>query len=324
VGAEDLGGGLWSVPVPIPGNPLGKTLVYVLDGPRGPVLIDAGWAHPDSWTALTSGLGEIGFAPGEIAGVVVTHCHPDHAGLAGRIREASGAWIAMHEEDIRLIQRMHEATGDELVNWVERAGATETERADFTNLVRGQMDLPAEPDLALRDGDLIDLPGRNLRVIWTPGHSPGHICLHLEDRGVLFTGDHVLPEITPHVGLYPYDEPGVDPLGTYLGSLTRTADLGVEDAMPAHEYRFSGVNRRSKEIIEHHEERLDELAALLGSEPETLWSLASRCHWSSPWAELPPLSKHLATGETAAHLRTLERRGRARRSGAGLPLSFSS
>ncbi|MEO5873706.1 MAG: MBL fold metallo-hydrolase, partial [Streptosporangiaceae bacterium] len=201
MGAEDLGGGVWSVPVPIPGNPLGKTLVYVLDGPKGPVLIDAGWAHPDSWKALKSGLGEIGFGMDEVAGVVVTHCHPDHAGLAGRVREASGAWIAMHEEDIRLVELMRESTGDELADWVERAGAPESAREGYDELGRMQMELPALADRPVRDGDLIDLPGRSLRVIWTPGHSPGHICLHLEDRDVLFTGDHVLPEITPHVGL---------------------------------------------------------------------------------------------------------------------------
>src|SRR5690625_7938194 len=64
--------------------------------------------------------------------------------------------------------------------------------------------LPASaiPDRELQDGTVIDLPGRDLRAVWTPGHSPGHLCLHLADGDVLFTGDHVLPRITPHVGQF--------------------------------------------------------------------------------------------------------------------------
>jgi glyoxylase-like metal-dependent hydrolase (beta-lactamase superfamily II) len=324
-GVTDHGGGLWSVPVPIPGNPLGRTLVYVLESERGPVLIDAGWGHPDSWKALKNGLGDLGMAIEDVYGVVVTHMHPDHAGLAGRIRERAGAWIAMHRADAEVIERMRadlaDPNGEDLGEWLARAGASpEEQEAMRANDVRP--DPPASPDRLLEDGDLVDLPGRRLRTVWTPGHSPGHICLHLEERDLLFTGDHVLPEITPHVGLYPYDKPDVDPLGGYLASLERTAAMGVEDAMPAHQYTFNGVSRRSKEIIEHHEERLAEVRALLTDEPQTLWTIATRCVWSYAWEKMAPISHHLAIGETAAHLRTLESRGHARRVG-GYPLSYT-
>ena len=323
-GVTDHGGGLWSVPVPIPGNPLGKTLVYVLESERGPVLIDAGWEHPEAWKALKTGLAGLGTAIEDVYGVVVTHMHPDHAGLAGRIRERSGAWVAMHRADAEVIKLMRadlaDPEGEDLGEWIRRAGASPEEQAAMRD---GDVrpDPPASPDRLLEDGDLIDLPGRALRTIWTPGHSPGHICLHLEDRNLLFTGDHVLPEITPHVGLYPYDRPDVDPLGGYLASLERTAALGVEDAMPAHQYSFTGISRRSKEIIAHHEERLSEVRGLLTDEPQTLWTIAIRCAWSYSWDQMAPISQHLATGETAAHLRTLETRGLARRVGA-YPLSY--
>ncbi|WP_460301489.1 MBL fold metallo-hydrolase [Actinocorallia aurea] len=310
------------MPVPIPGNPLGRTIVYVLESPKGPVLIDAGWEHPEAWKALKEGLSGIGASIEDVYGVVVTHMHPDHAGLAGRIRERSGAWIAMHRADAALIRLMRERTDERLGDWMVRAGASEPEGAAFSDGDH-RPDPPAVPDRELEHGDLIDLPGRALRTVWTPGHSPGHICLHLEDRDALFTGDHVLPEITPHVGLYPYDLPDVDPLGDYLRSLTMTADMGVEDALPAHQYSFSGIPRRSKEIIEHHEERLSEVLGLLTPEPQTLWALTSRCHWSYPWDTMPAVSRHLATGETAAHLRVLEVRGLARRAGGQAPLRYA-
>jgi glyoxylase-like metal-dependent hydrolase (beta-lactamase superfamily II) len=328
-----LGGGLWSVPVPIPGNPLAYTLVYALESARGPVLVDAGWEHEDAWAALGEGLGAFGMDVAEVYGVVVTHHHPDHAGLAGRVREASGAWIAMHREDAEIVRRFREMVErDAGRSWrldtLRRAGADEAELAApgraGARRVR-HVDPPAEPDRELDDGDLVDLPGRRLRAIWTPGHSPGHICLHLEDDGRLFTGDHVLPRITPHIGLYPYDRPGVDPLGDFLASLRRVAGLPAAEraeALPAHQHRFTGLAERARAIIGHHEDRLAEVAALLGAEPVTLWQVAAGLSWRSPWEAMALADREMAAGEAAAHLRTLERRGVARRDGADAPIRF--
>lgn len=323
---EALGGGLWCVPVPIPGNPLTYTLVYALESERGPVLVDAGWNHPDAWAALSEGLGSLGLDVTDVYGVVVTHYHPDHAGLAGRVREASGAWIAMHHEDaeiIRLFRGMLEQDSER--SWelgaLRRAGAAEGDLGDRAG--RPHVAPPAEPDRELADGDLVDLPGRKLRTIWTPGHSPGHICLHLEDGDRIFTGDHVLPRITPHIGLYPYDLRDADPLGDFLGSLERIAELRVDEVLPAHQYRFTGLGERAREIMGHHETRLAEVTALLSPAPATLWDLAAGMDWRDPWESMSLISRQMAAGEAAAHLRTLELRGVARRVGSGDPLRFA-
>ena len=75
----------------------------------------------------------------------------------------------------------------------------------------------AKPDILLEHGDLVPLPGRRLRAVWTPGHTPGHLCLHEEAGNLLLTGDHVLPRISPNIGLQPHAaEP---PLAAYLRSL---------------------------------------------------------------------------------------------------------
>ncbi|MEV4258841.1 MBL fold metallo-hydrolase, partial [Spirillospora sp. NPDC049652] len=170
-----------------------------------------------------------------------------------------------------------------------------------------------QPDRELEDGDLVDLPGRRLRAIWTPGHSPGHLCLHLEDAGRIFTGDHVLPRITPHIGLYPYDRPDTDPLGDFLASLDRVGGLAVDEVLPAHQFRFHDLAGRTRAIAAHHESRLSELAALLTGEPRTLWRLTSGLAWREPWPAMSLQSRQMAAAEAAAHLRVLERRGRARR-----------
>ncbi|WP_343046170.1 MBL fold metallo-hydrolase [Nonomuraea typhae] len=316
---------MWSVPVPIPGNPLGYTLVYALESPRGPVLVDAGWNHPDAWEALRGGLGMLGIDVADVHGVVVTHFHPDHAGLAGQVREVSGAWIAMHEADAALVTLIHgldeEAHRDFQAEMLRRAGAG----GDDARVPASARPVPpARPDRTLRDGDLVDLPGRELRAIHTPGHTPGHLCLQLGDR--LFTGDHVLPDITPHVGIYPYDRTDVDPLGDFLMSLEKVTSLGPLTALPAHEWIFPDVAARAAEIRHHHEERLHTLAAQLTAhgEPLTIWEIAAMMTWNRAWDDLSPMLRGMAAGEAAAHLRTLEARGAIRRVSGVDPVRFQA
>ncbi|MGW7480600.1 MBL fold metallo-hydrolase [Nonomuraea muscovyensis] len=313
---QDLGGGVWSVPVPIPGNPLGYTLVYAVESPRGPVLVDAGWNHPDAWEALRGGLGSLGIDVAGVRGVVVTHFHPDHAGLAGQVREVSGGWIAMHEADAALVRLMRGFSDGEQrgfqADMLRRAGAGPGE----VNVATADRPRPpAQPDRELADGDLVDLPGRKLRAVHTPGHTPGHICLHLEDADRLFTGDHILPDITPHVGIYPFDRDDMDPLGDFLSSLDRVGELGPLDALPAHEWIFPDAGARAAAIRRHHEDKLDRLAALLSerAQPLTIWEVAAMMTWNRPWADLAPALRSMAAGEAAAHLRALEAQGRIRR-----------
>jgi glyoxylase-like metal-dependent hydrolase (beta-lactamase superfamily II) len=324
---QDLGGGVWSVPVPIPGNPLGYTLVYAVESPAGPVLVDAGWNHPEAWEALSGGLAALGMDVASVRGVVVTHFHPDHAGLAGQVREVSGAWIAMHEDDAALVRLMIEYAGDAhdafQSDMLRRAGADPGEAREAMG---GRPAPPAPPDRELRDGDLVDLPGRRLRAVHTPGHTPGHICLHLEDADRLFTGDHVLPGITPHIGIYPYDRDDVDPLSDFLRSLDRVAGLGPLDALPAHEWTFPDVAARATEIRDHHEEKLQQLRALLARRPEplTIWEVAAMMTWNRPWDELSPILRGMAAGEAAAHLRALEVQGHVRRHAGVEPVRFQA
>src|SRR3954447_24456961 len=116
---ERLRPGLWSIPVPIPNNSLRYVFVYAFETDRGPYIVDAGWNTDDAFASLSDGLTQAGFAIGDVQGVMVTHIHPDHYGLAGRVREASGAWIALHSADAALIHDRYEEPTDLL----ERGGA---------------------------------------------------------------------------------------------------------------------------------------------------------------------------------------------------------
>ncbi|MFF8843908.1 MBL fold metallo-hydrolase [Streptomyces sp. NPDC015127] len=325
----DHGGGVRSLRVPIPDNPLGHTVVHLLDTDRGPVLVDTGWDDPDSWQTLAAGLDACGTSAAEIHGVIVTHHHPDHHGLSGRIREASGAWIAMHAADATVVRRTREAEPGlwltYLTDKLERAGAPEEHLAPLRAArAAGGGRLPgvraAVPDREIVPGELLDLAGRRLRAVWTPGHTPGHVCLHLEEdhpaqrpgHGRLFSGDHLLPGITPHIGLYedPDDDTVTDPLGDYLDSLERVGRLGVAEVLPAHQHAFTDATGRVRELLAHHEERLAGLLRLL-SRPLTPWQVAERMEWNRPWAEIPYGSRTIALSEAESHLRRLVKLGRA-------------
>ncbi|MFL1430262.1 MULTISPECIES: MBL fold metallo-hydrolase [unclassified Nocardiopsis] len=319
---EDLGDGVWSLPVPIPGNPLGFTYVYVLTGSEGPVLIDTGWDHDDAWDALVKGLARTGHTVQEVRGAVLTHFHPDHTGLTGRLREASGAWLAMHPADIavteHLLSRDDDTRRRELADQMLAAGFPADDTAELLAGPRYSPP-PVVPDLPLADGARVDLPGRDLRAVWTPGHTPGHLCLHLADGGRLFTGDHILPRITPHVGRFPLTADAGDPLGDFLASQRIIGDLPGADSLvclPSHERRFGGLRTRAAEIMEHHEDRLAEILLLLRTTgAATLWETSRGLTWRRPWADMSVRSRHMAAAETAAHLRLTEERGLTTRTG---------
>ncbi|MDQ8701281.1 MBL fold metallo-hydrolase [Streptomyces sp. LHD-70] len=337
------GGGVWSIKVPIPDNPLGHTLVHLLDTDRGPVLVDTGWDDPDSWDALAAGLVACGTAVEDLHGVLVTHHHPDHHGLSGRVREVSGAWIAMHAADAHVVRRTR---AQEPARWLDylagklaAAGAPDEHLAPLraarsSGRLRTLPGLNAAlPDREIVPGELLDLAGRRLRAIWTPGHTPGHVCLHLDEehptgqpgRGRLFSGDHLLPGITPHIGLYEDpDDAGatvIDPLGDYLDSLERIGRLGVAEVLPAHQYAFTDSRARVEELLGHHEARLRDLRELL-SAPLTPWQIAERMEWNRPWAQIPHGSRNIAVSEAEAHLRRLVKLGLAEVVPGSEPVSY--
>ncbi|MFI5682274.1 MBL fold metallo-hydrolase [Streptomyces sp. NPDC051636] len=331
------GGGVRSIAVPIPDNPLGHTLVYAVDTDRGPVLIDTGWDDPASWDALGAGLAALDTSVAEVHGVVITHHHPDHHGLSGRVREASGAWVAMHAADAAIVRRArqtrHEHWYAYMAAKLTAAGAPDDHVAPLRTPRRRTLPglSPALPDREIVPGELLDLPGRRLRALWTPGHTPGHVCLHLEEahpahlpgHGRLFSGDHLLPGITPHIGLYedPDDTTATDPLGDYLDSLERVGRLGPAEVLPAHQHAFTDAPSRVRELLIHHEARLTGLLSLL-AEPLTPWQLAERMEWNRPWDRIPYGSRNIAVSEAEAHLRRLVKLGRAEAVAGGEPVAY--
>jgi len=311
---EQVTRGVWSVPVPIPDNPLRYVLSYVIEHASGFVLIDPGWDDPASWQALTDGLAECSVPLDAITAVLITHVHPDHHGLSDAVREKSGAWIGMHErENVLLTAFAQAARGAERVGYLRWCGATEEHLgafAAFTESRTGGHHVMARADRYLAHGELVDAPGLRLRAVWTPGHSPGHLCFHDETHGLLLTGDHVLPRITPNISAYDLES---EPLKEYLNSLAALNGIEPGEVLPAHEYRFTGLDSRLDALRAHHEERLGEALAILRarSGSQSAWQVATQVPWSRRWDELSVFQHQAALGEVVAHLCHLRSRQEA-------------
>ncbi len=324
---EQVRPGLWSLPVPIPNNPLRYVLVYALELDGGGVaLIDAGWNTDEAWSALNDGLAIAGGSIADVRSVLVTHIHPDHYGLAGRVRESSGAWIGLHPRDAVMVEPRYGNT-DQLLDDMSRllcdSGVPEDKLPDLAmaSMVMKSLVTMAAPDVFFEDGEVLELPGWPLRTIWTPGHSPGHVCFYSDERKLLLSGDHVLPRITPNISVHSQQVP--NPLGDYLESLAKVRNLEAEEVLPGHEYRFSDLAPRLDEIVEHHRRRLDEIEGVVAGHPgSTAWEITLRLHWSRPWDQLEGFMQRQANGETLAHCVLLELEGRIGRS-ASRPVLFT-
>lgn len=327
---ESLADGVHVIRVPIPDNPLGYTMSYVLESDAGPVIVDPGWNEPEPEIALRKGVAELGFDLADVHGVLVTHQHPDHHGLSGVVREASGCWVAMHPADTALVRKHHEWVRQGLDGWRQFsddmfmiAGATRHDLGELPQHDASEdLALPAIPDLDLVDGQLADVPGRDVRTVWTPGHSPGHTSFILEESMSLLAGDHILPKITPHIGLYdPADHDG-DPLGEFLASLDRIEGFGIRHVLPAHRHRFDDLAGRVAEIRTHHEHRLAEVMDVLADVgPSTPWAVSLRLTWNVDFEKIPLVMRRAALAESTAHLRYLERTGKVKLVNAN-PLTY--
>jgi glyoxylase-like metal-dependent hydrolase (beta-lactamase superfamily II) len=281
---------------------------YLIKGRQSSALIDSGWGEERSKRELFAQLKEIGADPQKVKEVVITHAHPDHYGLAGEFQRECGASILLHENDLCLVRLANlDNYRSEMEKWLSKYVADPSEVSRPSNLRNFAPSLPiARPDVLLHGGEHLELGDVKVRVLHTPGHSPGHISLYQEGKTkLLFTGDHLIRNISPHVGLsLLYDK---DPLGDYLESLMNVGKLDALVALPAHGPIFGNVNARIAEIEEHHKKRSQEILVALEAGKVAALDIAKSVSWSSgKFTDMAPWTRLQALTETLAHLRHLE------------------
>ncbi len=312
--------GIYQLKIPLPSKEilLGYVNVYLAQGNNGYLLVDTGWDTEEAFNSLKKQLAEIGINFKDIAQIVATHIHPDHCGLTGKLKQLSPAKIALHYLEKDFIESRY-INMDELLSqiaeWLHTNGVPNEEliKLQTASLGMAKFVTPALPDVTLYGGEIISTGVFNFRVLWTPGHSPGHISLYEPTRKVLISGDYILPKITPNIGLHP--QSGTNPLGDYIKSLNTTKKLDVNLILPGHENPFTGLQSRIEELIKHHQKRNSEILETLKATAKTAYQISTEITWGSNingvgWDNLAPWDKRLAILETIAHLEAMRFAGK--------------
>jgi glyoxylase-like metal-dependent hydrolase (beta-lactamase superfamily II) len=305
---ESLGNGIYLIPAPLPFKSPAWVNTYVVDTGDGLLLLDCGTDWEPGRIAIRDGFRTLGLDESAVHTLVASHLHLDHVGMSGRLVREWGCRFVMHERAAKLVNRYNDTPG--YVDRLLRIGSTHGVPDRVLGSVSADLARPDymplidPPDHTVVDGEQIDIGGgRRLEVIHTPGHEPAHICLLDSQTGILFSGDHILPRISPVIM---WDEDLGDPLGDYLSSLHKLLDMDIELTYPAHGTLIDQGDERARQILLHHERRLLDMAHLVKERDSTAWEVMLE----SFRPNLTPLEARLAFLETVSHLEHLRLTGR--------------
>ena len=305
------------IPLPLPNDGLRAVNVYAIEDGAGLTLVDSGWALAEARLRLEAGLAAIGRELGDVRRFLVTHLHRDHYTLALTVRRLLGTRVligAGEQPSLEAILNRDGRPANVYGRLLERCGAgqlIERMRRDWPDRDSGGE--WEKPDEWLSGTDEIELSGRSLRVIPTPGHTRGHVVFADAGHGLLFAGDHVLPHITPSIG-FEAARPEL-PLGDYLASLRLVRSMPDLRLLPAHGPVTDSAHARIDELIAHRDRRLDACAAVIARGADTAYAAAGLLTWTRRerhFDELDPFNQMMAVMETAAHLDVLVSQGRLR------------
>ncbi len=298
---ETFDGGVVRITLPMPSKP-GHVHSYLLPGTDGWTLVDTGLGLPDAGERWARILGKL---DRPVARIFVTHFHPDHVGAAADVAELTGAPVYEGALDYEQCERTWRSPRRQDVAWAwlraHGVPVEEDEQMRAFGAQYQQMTRYARDPVLVEPGDRLD----GWELVPAPGHADGQLML-LRD-GLLVAGDHLLPRISPAIGLWPDSSP--DPLGDYLTALAELPRWAPRVAFPGHGDPIADPLARAAELIEHHRQRLDQLASALTDVPQTAYELSFPLFGP----ELAPPGRRFAVTETASHLERLLREGRAER-----------
>ena len=331
---QEIVPGLFRLRTPMMSSALPFVMPYAFLGPNGVTLFDAGYGIDPAEAAMADQLAAIGRHPSDIERLIVSHAHADHIGMAAWVKKQSpkSELILTRIEGEHYGRHTHNRWENEMSGWgvshgfdraeveeaerierQEREESSSTDAAAATERSAWEMER-VTPDVLLEDGQELTFDGWTLRAVWTPGHTPGHLCVYEPNHRLTLTGDHVLSRITPNVSLGQDDEEsGRHPLEEFIASQKKVAALDTVLGLPAHEDVLPNLPERCSFLIEHHDHRADEVMSGIGEGAPTALEVASRVTWNKPWSTFGIHKRRSAMGETLAHLDLLLQQGRVRR-----------
>lgn len=317
---DEVAPGVFRIPVPVP-YPLEFVNCYLLKG-KGYALIDTALDTNEAKSTLTGALAEMGLRLSDLDEVVITHHHPDHYGLSGLI-EALGVAVRMLDVEY---EKGHwywthfEAWKQVSLSMFESHGMDAEARVDLVGEMAATQALVHPPDhpTTFADGDRIEIAGMAFSVLWTPGHADGHAVFLREADGVLIAGDQLLERITPNIGLWAMGRS--NPLQDFMESLKKVEALGARLALVGHYGPLiRDVNGRVRELLAHHQQRLERVIRILRPGPLNAWEVS----WLLfPSSRLSLSQRRFAWAETLAHLEYLHHAGTVIRI-AGKPIRYT-
>lgn len=308
-GPETVAPGLHRIPLPLPDDGLRAVNTYAIEDHDGLVLVDPGQYGDDTMHQLDEGLRTLGLRLEHVIRCLTTHIHRDHYTNAVALRRRFGAPVSLGQQEQTSLTRLggpdHNTIRTQL-QMLPQCGAKFLTAELGTPGGEPPADIWEEPSEWLADDQRVHLQTRTLEVSHTPGHTRGHVVFRDTEAGLLLTGDHVLPHITPSIGFEP--APGELPLAEFLSSLQRLLDQPDATLLPAHGPAAASVHDRSIQLLAHHRERLAQTADQVAAGAHCPFTVASRLRWTRrerELSELDPYNMMLAVLETKAHLDVL-------------------
>ncbi len=301
---EQLQPNLFRIEIPLPESPLKYLNSYVVRSDRQNLIIDTGLNHPACLTAMQDGLRDIGISL-ERTDIFITHLHADHFSLVSELATPDTT-VWFNRPDAEVVE-----SWDGLESMIVHSGFNgfpeERLRAALNAHPGSRFGTGWIPELKiLADGEAITYGEYHFTCIETPGHTLGHTCLYEPHKKILISGDHILIDISPNIQCW---SDGRNPLKEYLESLDKVYDLEVDLVLPGHRRIFCDHRRRIRELRTHHQDRLEEVMAVLEHACLNAYETAAKMTWdikAESWESFPIAQQWFATGEALSHLRCLE------------------
>ena len=308
---EQIRENLYRIEVPLPGSALRVLNSYYLRGKDRDLLIDTGFRCRESYNALKEALDQLGSDP-ERRDVLLTHFHTDHSGMADLFVGKTGR-VYIGRVDLNYYRCYLAGSSDQMQfeRFVSDGFPPDLMAKTFTTNPARTMRLEKiGPEFSgLQDGDVLSVGDFQLKTILVPGHTPGNCMFWLEREKIMFTGDHVLFDITPNITAWPIIP---NSLKSYLESLERAETYPVVLALPAHRHT-GNYHERIRRIRQHHAERLEEVVRIIREHPGlTAYEITGRMRWrihADSWEEFPLTQRYFAVGECLSHLDYLRAQG---------------